>query len=159
MSRASATARRSSFFSPPAGVRSSTTRGNTSPTGTSSSTSTRASGRIPLCGSRAATRTRSSSRPATATTPCNNTSAAEAGKLYAQYREVWARHRNDPGRHNAHVRAPKLGKSQHVFVAGSDAEAQRAGGAAYKVWSDHLTHLTLKHGRPDLLNVNPASAA
>ncbi len=88
-----------------------------------------------------------------------NTSAAEAGKLYAQYREVWARHRNDPGRHNAHVRAPKLGKSQHVYVADSDSEAARTGGAAYKVWSDHLTYLTRKLGRPDLLNVNPASPA
>ena len=88
-----------------------------------------------------------------------NTSAAEAGKLYAQYREVWARHRDEPGRHNAHVRAPKLGKSQHVFIADTDAEAARTGGAAYKVWSDHLTYLTRKHGRPDLLNVSPASAA
>jgi len=57
------------------------------------------------------------------------------------------------------VRAPKLGKSQHVFIADTDAEAAKTGGAAYKVWSDHLTHLTRKHGRPDLLNVNPASAA
>ena len=88
-----------------------------------------------------------------------NTSAAEAGRLYAQYREVWARHQGDPGRHNAHVRAPKLGKSQHVFVADSDAEAKRTGEAAYQVWSEHLTHLTRKHGQPELLNVNPASAA
>jgi len=88
-----------------------------------------------------------------------NTSAEEAGRLYAQYREVWAKHRSDPGRHNAHVRAPKLGKSQHVFVAGSDAEAKRTGEAAYQVWSEHLTHLTRKHGQPSLLNVNPQSAA
>jgi alkanesulfonate monooxygenase SsuD/methylene tetrahydromethanopterin reductase-like flavin-dependent oxidoreductase (luciferase family) len=88
-----------------------------------------------------------------------NTGAAEAGKLYAQYREVWARHQRDAGRHNGHVRAPKLGKSQHVFVAESDVEAQKAGESAYKVWSDHLTHLTRKHGKPDLLNVNPASPA
>jgi alkanesulfonate monooxygenase SsuD/methylene tetrahydromethanopterin reductase-like flavin-dependent oxidoreductase (luciferase family) len=88
-----------------------------------------------------------------------NTTAEEAGKLYAQYREVWARHRGDPGRHNAHVRAPKLGKSQHVFVAGSDAEAKTVGDAAYRVWSEHLTHLTRKHGKPDLLNVNPTSPA
>jgi alkanesulfonate monooxygenase SsuD/methylene tetrahydromethanopterin reductase-like flavin-dependent oxidoreductase (luciferase family) len=88
-----------------------------------------------------------------------NTSAAEAGKLYAQYREVWVKHRGDPGRHNAHVPAPKLGKSQHVFVAESDAEAKRIGDAAYKVWSEHLTHLTRKHGKPDLLNVSPQSPA
>ena len=88
-----------------------------------------------------------------------NTSAAEAGKLYAQYREVWTLHRNDSGRHNAQVRAPKLGKSQHVYVAESDTDAKKRGEAAYQVWSEHLTHLTRKHGRPDLLNVNPQSAA
>ena len=88
-----------------------------------------------------------------------NTSAPEAGKLYAQYREVWTRHRSDTGRHNAHVRAPKLGKSQHVFVADSDAEAQATGRAAYQVWNEHLTHLTRKHGKPDLLNVSPQSPA
>jgi alkanesulfonate monooxygenase SsuD/methylene tetrahydromethanopterin reductase-like flavin-dependent oxidoreductase (luciferase family) len=88
-----------------------------------------------------------------------NTNAAEAGKLYAQYREVWAKHKDDPGRHNAHVAAPKLGKSQHVFVADTDAEAMKTGLAAYKVWSDHLTYLTRKHGKPDLLNVNPGSPA
>ena len=88
-----------------------------------------------------------------------NTSAEESGRLYAQYREVWVRHRNDPGRHNAHVRAPKLGKSQHVYVAATDAEAQKDGAAAYRVWSEHLTHLTRKHGKPDLLNVSPGSPA
>ena len=88
-----------------------------------------------------------------------NTGAAEAGRLYAQYREVWAKHRDDPGRHNAHVRAPKLGKSQHVFVADSDTEAKKIGDAAYQVWSEHLTHLTRKHGKPDLLNVSLQSPA
>jgi alkanesulfonate monooxygenase SsuD/methylene tetrahydromethanopterin reductase-like flavin-dependent oxidoreductase (luciferase family) len=88
-----------------------------------------------------------------------NTTAAEAGRLYQQYREVWTRHRDDPGRHNAHVRAPKLGKSQHVFVADTDAEAERAGNAAYRVWSEHLTYLTRRHGKPDLLNVSPSSPA
>jgi alkanesulfonate monooxygenase SsuD/methylene tetrahydromethanopterin reductase-like flavin-dependent oxidoreductase (luciferase family) len=88
-----------------------------------------------------------------------NTTAAEAGTLYAQYREVWCRHRSDSGRHNAHVPAPKLGKSQHVFVAATDAEAKSVGEAAYRVWSEHLTYLTRKQGKPDLLNVSPASPA
>lgn len=85
------------------------------------------------------------------------TSAAESGRLYAQYREVWARHRDDPGRHNAHVRAPRLGKTQHVFVADTEAEAAGAGLAAYKVWAQHITYLTRKHGRPDQLNVDPTA--
>jgi alkanesulfonate monooxygenase SsuD/methylene tetrahydromethanopterin reductase-like flavin-dependent oxidoreductase (luciferase family) len=86
-----------------------------------------------------------------------NTTAAEAGKLYAQYRETWAKHRHDPGRHNAHVAAPKLGKSQHVYIADTQAEAEKTGLAAYKVWAEHIAHLTRKHGKPHLLNVDPTS--
>jgi alkanesulfonate monooxygenase SsuD/methylene tetrahydromethanopterin reductase-like flavin-dependent oxidoreductase (luciferase family) len=86
-----------------------------------------------------------------------NTSAADAGRLYAQYREVWAAHRDDPGRHNAHVAAPKLGKSQHVFVADTEKEAMEIGLRAYQTWAGHIAHLTRKHGRPDPLNVDPTS--
>jgi len=86
-----------------------------------------------------------------------NTSNAEAGALYAQYRETWVAHRDDPGRHNAHVAAPKLGKSQHVFVAETEKEAAEVGFAAYKVWASHLTHLTRRHGKSNLLNVDPTS--
>ena len=86
-----------------------------------------------------------------------NTSNAEAGALYAQYRETWVAHRDDPGRHNAHVAAPKLGKSQHVFVADTEKEAAEIGLAAYKTWAAHLTHLTRRHGKSNLLNVDPTS--
>jgi alkanesulfonate monooxygenase SsuD/methylene tetrahydromethanopterin reductase-like flavin-dependent oxidoreductase (luciferase family) len=84
-------------------------------------------------------------------------SVAEARKLNDQYREVWARHRDEPGRHNAHVRAPKLGKSQHVFVADTEAEAAKTGLPAFKVWAEHIVHLTRKHGRPDLLRIDPTA--
>ncbi|HEY6862736.1 MAG TPA: LLM class flavin-dependent oxidoreductase [Burkholderiales bacterium] len=86
-----------------------------------------------------------------------NTSNEEAGALYAQYRETWVAHRDDPGRHNAHVAAPKLGKSQHVFVADTEKEAAEIGMAAYKTWASHLTHLTRRHGKSNLLNVDPTS--
>jgi alkanesulfonate monooxygenase SsuD/methylene tetrahydromethanopterin reductase-like flavin-dependent oxidoreductase (luciferase family) len=86
-----------------------------------------------------------------------NTGNAEAGTLYARYRETWARHRDDPGRHNAHVSAPKLGKSQHVFVADTEKEATEVGLAAYRVWAGHLAHLSHRHGKPHLLNLDPAS--
>jgi alkanesulfonate monooxygenase SsuD/methylene tetrahydromethanopterin reductase-like flavin-dependent oxidoreductase (luciferase family) len=88
-----------------------------------------------------------------------NTGNAEAGALYAQYRETWVEHRGDPGRHNAHVAAPRLGKSQHVFVADTEREAAEIGLAAYQVWASHLTHLTRKHGKSSLLNVDPTSPA
>jgi alkanesulfonate monooxygenase SsuD/methylene tetrahydromethanopterin reductase-like flavin-dependent oxidoreductase (luciferase family) len=86
-----------------------------------------------------------------------NTGNAEAGALYAQYRETWVQHRNDPGRHNAHVAAPRLGKSQHVFVADTEKEAAEVGLAAYRTWAGHLTHLTRRHGKSNLLNVDPTS--
>jgi len=80
-----------------------------------------------------------------------NTSHAETRNLYAQYRETWVKHQNDPGRHNAHVKAPRLGKSQLIVVADSDAEAEKLGMDAYSVWLSHINHLTSKHGRPPLL--------
>ena len=86
-----------------------------------------------------------------------NTSTADAKDLYAQYREVWVKHQDDPGRHNAHVAAPMLGKTQHVFVADTEVEAMKAGLSAYETWRNHINYLTRKHGKPDLLkNLDPA---
>jgi alkanesulfonate monooxygenase SsuD/methylene tetrahydromethanopterin reductase-like flavin-dependent oxidoreductase (luciferase family) len=52
----------------------------------------------------------------------------------AQYREVWAQHVEDEGRINGHVAQPKLGATRHVFVAGSDAEAQDIAREAYNLF-------------------------
>ena len=86
-----------------------------------------------------------------------NTNETEAGRLYERYRELWLRHRDDPDRHNAHVPAPKLGKTQHVFIADTEREAMSVGLAAYKVWGAHINHLPRKHGKPDILDVDPNS--
>ena len=80
-----------------------------------------------------------------------NTSHPETRNLFAQYRETWVKHQNDPGRHNAHVAAPRLGKSQLIVVADTDAEAEKLGMGAHAVWLSHINHLTTKHGRPPLL--------
>ena len=79
-----------------------------------------------------------------------NQTVEEARRLYDHYRETWVKHRSDPGRHNAHVAAPKLGKTQLVFVADTDAEAEKAGLAAYATWVSHINYLTQKRGLPDL---------
>ncbi len=42
---------------------------------------------------------------------------ADCKPHFDRYREIWEQHRNDPGRHNAHVAAPYLGKSQHLVIA------------------------------------------
>jgi alkanesulfonate monooxygenase SsuD/methylene tetrahydromethanopterin reductase-like flavin-dependent oxidoreductase (luciferase family) len=79
----------------------------------------------------------------------------ESKSLFDQYREVWERHKGDPGRHNAHVAAPFLAKTQHIVVAETYIEAERIGVAAYETWRNHMHHLTRKHGRPDVMKLEP----
>jgi alkanesulfonate monooxygenase SsuD/methylene tetrahydromethanopterin reductase-like flavin-dependent oxidoreductase (luciferase family) len=75
--------------------------------------------------------------------------------LFERYRELWERHRNDPGRHNAHVASPFLARTQHMVIADTDAAAERLGLEAYAVWASHMHHLTRKLGRPDVHKTEP----
>ena len=59
---------------------------------------------------------------------------ADCKPHFERYREVWQRHRDDPGRHNAHVAAPFLAKTQHLVIADTDAEAEKLGLAAYSTF-------------------------
>ena len=82
---------------------------------------------------------------------------ADCKPLFECYREVWERHRNDPGRHNAHVAEPFLAKTQHLVIAENEAEARRLGEQAHATWNAHIHHLTRKLGRPDVHNTEPYS--
>jgi len=73
------------------------------------------------------------------------------------YRRVWREHRDDAGRHNAHVGEPFLAKTQHLVLAPSDEEAEEIGLAAYAKWASHIHHLTRKLGRPDVHRNDPYS--
>jgi len=75
--------------------------------------------------------------------------------LFEKYRELWEKHRNDPDRHNAHVAAPLLARTQHLVIADTDAEAERIGLKAYETWAGHIHHLTRKLGRPDVHKTAP----
>jgi alkanesulfonate monooxygenase SsuD/methylene tetrahydromethanopterin reductase-like flavin-dependent oxidoreductase (luciferase family) len=75
--------------------------------------------------------------------------------LFERYRELWERHRNDPGRHNAHVAAPFLARTQHLVIADTDTEAEKIGLQAYDTWAGHIHHLTRKVGRPDVHKTTP----
>ncbi len=75
--------------------------------------------------------------------------------LFDRYREIWERHRGEPGRHNAHVARPFLARAQHVVVAETEAEARRVGLAAYAKFAGHMHHLTRKLGRPDSQRTEP----
>ena len=80
---------------------------------------------------------------------------ADTRPLFDEYRELWARHRDDPGRHNAHVAAPFLAKTQHLVIADTDAEAEALGLQAFETWKGHVHHLTRKAGRPDVHKIEP----
>jgi len=82
---------------------------------------------------------------------------ADSKALFDQYREVWEKHKGDQGRHNAHVAAPFLAKTQHIVIAESYIEAERTGLQAYETWKTRLHHLTRKHGRPDVMKLEPYS--
>jgi alkanesulfonate monooxygenase SsuD/methylene tetrahydromethanopterin reductase-like flavin-dependent oxidoreductase (luciferase family) len=82
---------------------------------------------------------------------------ADCKPLFDRYRELWEKHRNDPGRHNAHVAAPFLAKTQHLVIAESADEARRLGEAAHRTWNAHIHHLTGKLGRPAVHNTEAYS--
>ena len=82
---------------------------------------------------------------------------ADSKYLFDQYREIWQRHKGDLNRHNAHVDAPFLAKTQHIVIAESFLEAERIGLQAYESWKGHLHHLTRKLGRPDAMKLEPYS--
>ena len=83
--------------------------------------------------------------------------AADCKPLFERYRETWEKHRNDPGRHNAHVAEPYLARTHHIVVADTEAEAGKIGRQAHKVWNDHIHHLTRRAGRPPVHNTDADS--
>ena len=82
----------------------------------------------------------------------------DARSLFDRYRELWDKHRSDPGRHNAHVATPHLAKTQHIVIAERADEAKRLGEEAHRTWNSHIHHLTRKAGRPDVHNTEAYSA-
>jgi len=80
---------------------------------------------------------------------------ADCRPLFDEYREIWQRHREDAGRHNAHVAAPFLAKTQHIVIADTEAEAEKIGLQAFEAWKGHVHHLTRKAGRPDVHRIEP----
>ena len=80
---------------------------------------------------------------------------ADCKPHFDRYREVWQAHRNDPGRHNAHVSEPYLAKTQHLVIAEGEREAEKLGLDAYWKWAGHIHHLTRKLGRPDVHKNDP----
>jgi alkanesulfonate monooxygenase SsuD/methylene tetrahydromethanopterin reductase-like flavin-dependent oxidoreductase (luciferase family) len=70
---------------------------------------------------------------------------AHIRNLIAQYKEIWARHRDDRERINGHVHAPKLATLRQIFIADSDEEALRIARPAYRDWYQSITQLWHRH--------------
>ena len=81
---------------------------------------------------------------------------ADCKAMFEQYRETWERHRNDPGRHNAHAASPILARTLHLVIAEDGAEAERLGLEAHRRWSSRINHLTSKLGRAPVHNTEPS---
>jgi alkanesulfonate monooxygenase SsuD/methylene tetrahydromethanopterin reductase-like flavin-dependent oxidoreductase (luciferase family) len=62
------------------------------------------------------------------------------------YREAWARHANDPRRKASPVKDPLIGAMRCVFVADTDAEAERLAWPAFRQWFDNLAWLWVRNG-------------
>lgn len=67
----------------------------------------------------------------------------------AQYRTEHAKHRNDPGRINAHVAEPEVAFTTHVYVADTDARAIAEAGAAYVQFHENFTRRYVDIGQAD----------
>jgi alkanesulfonate monooxygenase SsuD/methylene tetrahydromethanopterin reductase-like flavin-dependent oxidoreductase (luciferase family) len=65
--------------------------------------------------------------------------------LTSLYREVWASHRDRPGRLNGHIAQPRIGVMRQVFLADSDEEAMAIAAPAYAGFYRSITELWHRH--------------
>jgi alkanesulfonate monooxygenase SsuD/methylene tetrahydromethanopterin reductase-like flavin-dependent oxidoreductase (luciferase family) len=67
-------------------------------------------------------------------------------KMLHTFRGHWAAHAEDRKRFKSPVRSPMMGAMRAMFVADSDAEAERIARPAYKTWFDNLAWLWQERG-------------
>jgi len=67
-------------------------------------------------------------------------------ELVAHYLGAWDATRDDPLRAGSPVEEPLAGVGRHLFVADTDAEAERRARPAYDHWFDAVTKLWREHG-------------
>ena len=65
--------------------------------------------------------------------------------LIGRYRDMWEEEKDNP--HRAHApKDPLIGVGRHIFIAETDAEAERLAAQAYKHWYDAVAKLWRDHG-------------
>ena len=70
----------------------------------------------------------------------------KAGKMLATFRAHWAAHAAEREANKSPVRTPFCGVMRAMFIADSDAEAERIARPAYKRWFDSLAWLWIERG-------------
>src|SRR5262245_13009517 len=71
--------------------------------------------------------------------------AGLVGQQADLYRKTWEAHRQESGRLNGHVAAPKVGVMRQVFVAESESEALATTRSAHQDWYRSITKLWHEH--------------
>ena len=66
--------------------------------------------------------------------------------LVDEYWRVWAEHRDEPGRLNAHVADPIVGINRHVLITDSDEQALTLARSAHSTWNSSILKLWHDHG-------------
>ena len=67
-------------------------------------------------------------------------------KMLATFRGHWAAYAEERKQYNSPVQTPLVGAMRAIFVADSDAEAERIARPAYKIWFDNLAWLWKERG-------------
>lgn len=67
--------------------------------------------------------------------------ASAAKPHFDLYKQLWDEHRHDPNRLNCHVKVPKLGLLRHVYIAPTDAQAEKECREAFKAWFFNINYL------------------
>ncbi|HXW84122.1 MAG TPA: LLM class flavin-dependent oxidoreductase [Candidatus Binataceae bacterium] len=71
-------------------------------------------------------------------------------ELADMYREQWDKHRHAAGRLNTQLTTPFFGATKQVFLADTDAEAERIARPAYEDWRKNITWLFHRELGPNL---------
>ena len=73
----------------------------------------------------------------------HNFASNAAAKPFVQlYWQEYEAHRQDEGRLNAHVAAPLISNTRHIYVGETDAEAVRDATPPFDLWSQHISYLS-----------------
>jgi alkanesulfonate monooxygenase SsuD/methylene tetrahydromethanopterin reductase-like flavin-dependent oxidoreductase (luciferase family) len=73
----------------------------------------------------------------------------QVASMVQHYKDEYARHANEPGRLNGHVKEPNVAFSLHIHVAETDALARSQAKPAYDQFGHNFTYRYVRRGNPE----------